>query len=1134
MVLLSLTACDIPKPQESQDEEGATFAIASFEGESLTVNLHPDFSIPVSNNYNFKACLTNLQQKNKSLTGHKFIIEEINKEVTTDIKGCANWAEVIEYNFLAPSKYLTFVRTFKATGMHKGRKTVTFALDPWSHGEPKIRKAIDLSKESVPKDWLIGDKKQVEAALKGADGSRGRTLWLDSGRMYSQEDRVTSNGFEITYDIHGVPQIMLSRMNGEQVPYDITTGKFSAEMMIIHAVIKDGKIHREVLAKQSFDKVTVTNKNLALKARLTFKAPYWGHIYLGLKLAGINAPPGLKPFEGLYYIGDYRSIKANNWLKINSIAQNEPNFSLQKFIDGQYEDNEVKQSVDPNPSGKTTARGEDQDIESRNRIFVKPLVLEFLKADSDNGHRKKVHYSVSACLFNPIDDTPIRGLKFNVTKFRRSESEPVAHPEGNPLTSQQTGCINWTDEIPVEMYSCQQYIKGFIDIENSDLGLKQRINYYINPWASSPVFGTDEIIVRNSLGNECEGNAEAEKPRYIFVSGFEYALQGTDYKLDENLNLIVRRIFNVDIDAQVVNNSDLSNGRSGVQPLRDGMFLVKMVIAQNPIYNTRPEYITSAYAYAMSRRGRISLRNVELDFHNPFDLGNRNSLMVQIVPVDEEKVETFTTKLGSVAYRPVNNAEIEATIDKKVSLTPLVYEGKILLLGYDNRSVNLQDNHGDLNLAFGSKNSAELTNFVKLSAERQKVMDQFVANGKKAIADKTAKAASINSIELFANMLSLHYADLDSNTGNTLYLRKLMNLPIESITKVNRAKLAQLEPGKNFSEENFKSVMQSNFAPRDTQDLRAAFEKDALPADFSRRLCMYWINSVLASVVKSEDQMYLSRQCANMSEEKLSHFFIKEKIYNIRKADNFVLQRGIWERFGISSAFGVRHSFAENKGQTSTATFSFGPTLGKNLPFFSMSLGGSVNVSYGTQESKTQDNGISVSNQMDFEKQRNTFTMDLIDYDVCYRLRVNPELFKKPKTVFEKFANIFNDNLVSYLDPRAPTEKVLAGVNKGILACTYPQQRPVLRKTESFYVVQEKVDLRDLQDNGDQRNRLYITLRGDSDFRRFEAAAKGNATIPGGFYLDSISSEEVNQYLLRAFDLRPTAPRIYFEPVLKN
>jgi len=107
------------------------------------------FSLPTAKEYTFAACFKDLNY-NKSITGHTFHIEETNTDATTDTSGCLVWSEQIQYNYLAESQYVKITRHISGKGLHKGTRSVSYAINPWSHGE-NLTPVLDLkNNQAIP------------------------------------------------------------------------------------------------------------------------------------------------------------------------------------------------------------------------------------------------------------------------------------------------------------------------------------------------------------------------------------------------------------------------------------------------------------------------------------------------------------------------------------------------------------------------------------------------------------------------------------------------------------------------------------------------------------------------------------------------------------------------------------------------------------------------------------------------------------------------------------------------------------------------------------------------------------------------------------------------------------------------
>jgi hypothetical protein len=1128
-----LSSCNLPEPKEARDGDGSTFAVSSFEGKVISRNVDPKNGIPISNVYNYKACLTDLRQK-KPMIGHKFQVMEITKDLATDINGCLMWPETVEYNFLTSSKYLKIIRTLRGMGPHHGDRPIPFAIDPWSHGEASPKDAIDLSKSSIPEDWLVTESKDVETSLLGTSLSQKKdgptSLWLETGRLLAVEDRVTDKGFEVTYEFHSTPQIALTRMDGQRAFYDVAEGAYKGKMLLIQTILEGGKVQRKILAEKSFDSVNIDNKNLAFKARFNFLAPYWGHLYLAVQVSPTTPRIGLKTFEGIYYMGDYKSLTTNAWLKLSSVVHDNPDFKLENFLAGKYETTDSQETAPTASSagspaqGTATAstsptapRGED-DFNNKSQIFIPQLSFNGARIEQDSGHRRLLKYQVQACFKYPTTGEPIKGRPFTVTKFRQSPTETAQHASDKPLISQMDGCIVWGEEMVVEAYDCQKFIKGFVVIESPDLGVNRTINYFINPWLSTPDLALDEIKFQGVLGKECDGAKADEKPAYIYLTGLSYNLLDISHELDPNLNIIINRNVQMDFDLTLINNSNLKGGRDGSERLKDGLYLVKMILTESPDLVKEPKYISSSFKIVQSSGSHITLNPVTFRFLNPQDIANRNRLMIQILPVDQSKVAPSADRSSWTLGKDIKT--YDEIVDPRARLVPLIYDSKIVMSGEIGKGTTVDPKKVLLEAVMAGQSQflPELTDLLK---QRQKLLDTMVTSGQAQQAVEVARVSETATTAGYAKNLSLVLFNLDdSKAYNTTYLQKVAGINLNPLLSFGAGSVV---PKTRFGQ----AVSAAN--PVSLEQLAAMINSPQLNPEFAKRLCAYYMAELLAPALTADGSHQLTIMCARMSNDSAQGLLIKETVYHVNKAANFNYIGGSNEVMGLSTSFAMTSSHSESHTQTISGSVGF------KLPeFLIFGAGGQTSIAKANSSAESQSNTVTVTNNIPLRNQTSITQFDMIDYEICTRIRVNPNLFVKEVDFFDKF-NPFKTNYNKFLATKKTGQEVIDLLNRGVLICQRPKDMPPLRKTEKFYIVQQDPNPGEIQDGPNSKNRfLFMVLRGEEDFKRFELFTKGEAYMPGGFNFKDLNADESNARLRQAFSVRPSAPRIYVEPVTKN
>ncbi len=1122
-VALVLSGCTLPEPQEARNSDGSTFAVSSFEGKVNSMAINKKTGLPNSNVYDYKACLTDLRQK-KPMIGQKFQIVETEQDLATDVNGCLIWSETVNYNYLAASKYLKFSRTIKGLGPHFGTRMVNFALDPWSHGETKPKDAIDLAKSSVPAGQLIENTDEVQLSLQGTSMSQKKSpaqLWLNMSRLAAVEDRITGKGFEINYDFQATPQVKLSRMTGEQTFSDLTSGQLKGKIKLIHVVLENGKIQRKILASKEYTDLQIDNKVIAMGAHFNFEAPYWGHLYLGIELTPTQALSDLAPFEGVFYLGDYRAVSSGGFLLLSSLVQKNPLFTVDQFIAGKYPINTDSEIAPKNTSPDSTSRGEKEDFNGKNQVAIGALTFSGARIEEDTAHRRVLKYQAQACLSQPINHEPIRGRSIEITPFRTSETQ-VAKKLA-PLTTQMDGCVSWPEEMVVEAYDCQKYVKGFVELKNPDLGLNRKINVFINPWLTTYEIGVDELKFRDVIGHECDGKKETEKPSYIFINSFQYNLMTLKHDIDSNLNLVVNRELQMDLDLTLVNNSNLRGPRDGNERLRDGLYLVKSVLTENPEMSINPRFISASQHIVQSRAGHITIYPLTYSFRNPIDLGNRNRLLVQVLPVDSEKATLASDLKSWIPKSGTGLQDYESTVDTKARLLPLIYEAKIILLGENNRA-NLVDNQRVVLEAVMAGKTEFQKQFKQTLAERKKILDVMMARGFEEQKQVSKEVADQSTLSAYARQLSLVLINSQDPTSPGLkYLERLLALDMNTYFQNATTGYGNKEPRVLLAEAIKKT------APLSKEQTLSLISANKISAEVAKKICVYFMTELLAPALNPNSRSAVPVYCSDRLPKVADKLLVREKVYHVNRFDKFEYSSGHFENMTVANSFALSYTFTDSHSNTASTSF------GVKVPdLFFIGGGAQTSLAWTKQTAESSSNTVNITSGLPLRKQLSQGQFDLLDYESCYRIRMNPDLFLQKVGFFEKM-DLTKLSFYGFLDKTKSAAEIFKILNRGMLICERPTNMKPLHKVETFYVVQQDPTPGEIQDSGNPKNRfLFLSLRGKEQFNQFEQLTKNKIQTPQGAKLGDMGAEEANQQLLNSFQFKPWSARIYVEPAAKN
>ncbi len=439
----TLAACNLPSPKDKEStSSSATFTAQAMADKSkaLDTYVQGNFALPSSKVFNLQACVKD-SAYDKIIAGHDFMIEELNKKVTSDKAGCLTWAERINFNFLAESQYVRIERHIRGLGLHKGTQTVAFAVNPWSHGESLAPVLNPDDGNNIPR--LVDDQEQAKLALKGFSADNKittRPLWVEEGRLFVTEQKLTQKGVDLLVEMRPTVSIQLTKMNGEMFLRPLTAGSFKARLKLIHSYeAEDKEIHR-LLTETAWVETKMENGGLAIKSVVTLTAiPTRGQMVLGLELQPVNGPEGLKPFEGIYLLGDYDQIKGSSSLKLSTgVAQTE-DFQLSNYVNSTLSDvsrNNITGSV-------------DADIYQKPKIEVAKLEFSFVRMSQEKTNTREVQYNVRACVVSGIDQKKVRSQTFKVTKFRQNDGEPVSTVS---VQTDNNSCVSWDERISFKSF----------------------------------------------------------------------------------------------------------------------------------------------------------------------------------------------------------------------------------------------------------------------------------------------------------------------------------------------------------------------------------------------------------------------------------------------------------------------------------------------------------------------------------------------------------------------------------------------------------------------------------------------------------------------------------------------------------
>lgn len=186
------------------------------------------------------ACLKDRAAMQPILNHQPFTVNDgkANKLRYTDFRGCIEWREYHEFDFLAPETYIPIERTITAIGAHSGSVTLSMALDPWDDGPSVL---ADLRVDNVPKMAQPTASMLGFESVLSAPGAKSAVLdiktltlqFLGLDRAKYKVDTLLDLSVSHSYRLQMIPTVMRRDLNGTLVPKAPDTGKIRFTMVLI-------------------------------------------------------------------------------------------------------------------------------------------------------------------------------------------------------------------------------------------------------------------------------------------------------------------------------------------------------------------------------------------------------------------------------------------------------------------------------------------------------------------------------------------------------------------------------------------------------------------------------------------------------------------------------------------------------------------------------------------------------------------------------------------------------------------------------------------------------------------------------------------------------------------------------------
>lgn len=635
------------------------------------------------------ACL--YTYSNEAIVGHKFSVVTKNKmieeEITSDENGCIRWSETMQPNPISQPKFLMLDRYIRSEGAQRGYVKISMAVNPWSsfynNGSP-VKDVIDPAKnERLPSDILYGEEAMLHLTGDHMFASSFKyeerpTLWIDKVNInIIEEGLIPGKKSKKKVNISFNPKVIVRDYHGNELPpIAIPEGKFDV-VPYIFGRMESGEFAKVASLKTETSKdlrAEVVGGRVAKTYEFTLDNLVDGRYELGLKVTPVNGPKHLRKFEGAFIIGDYFQLDNAKTVEL-----------IPEFTSKKYED----YNLDIYTADLTQDLSKFLPVEWQ----ISPLDIRFYGVDTnlETNTERVVYFKARACISHPTRHRVVFNKSFKILMVKLPWETEDERKVADVKVRGQSGCIEWQDRIWHSVYDVQRLIVDTATFIGPN-GSRKEIPFAINPWTTGWSFGGDgrflnqKVTTNGEMKNYCDKQYEGdelhldcsdltsdhyekmshrskpahERPEAIgpekrpemFIRSFKLQKIGHQHLVNNRLDMKIKIRYRLTLNPYVLRPDSFDRGVPDVEPLRNGLYLLRMVLMTNDYVKNRfnlENNVLSTWQNVVKVKNSMIITDLDLFIKEHVALNNRASVYFQILPLDERKVyqdPSFMNALG--------------------------------------------------------------------------------------------------------------------------------------------------------------------------------------------------------------------------------------------------------------------------------------------------------------------------------------------------------------------------------------------------------------------------------------------------------------------------------------------------------
>lgn len=637
----------------------------------------------------------------------------IEEEITSDENGCIRWTETMEPNPISQPKFLMLDRYIRSEGAQRGYVKISMAVNPWNtyyNDRSPLKAVIDPAKnEKLPSDILYGEEAQLHLTGDHMFSSSFKyeerpTLWIDSVNInVIEEGLMPGKKSKKKVNISFKPQVLVRDYNGNELPLPVKEGEFDV-VPYIFGRMKSGEFAKVASLK------TETSKDLRAEYKGGRVANSYefvldnvvdGEYELGLAVTPVNGPKHLRKFEGAFIIGSYLQLDDAKTVHIipefgsakyenYSLADYTKNLTndLSKFLPVEWQFSPLSirfYGVDTNletntervvyfkaetcishPTRHKVAYNENFKIlmvkmpweteEERKVAHVKTigdsgciqwqdrvwhsvydkqgLVVDHATFIGPNGSRKDIPFAINPWttgwsfggdgrfLFQKVS-TDAQILDCYEELKNEAQNKNVTKISDNKTVNETS---DLTDEESEKDKACK--------LDNVVSGKYQLMSHRSKPTHERP----------ESVG--------VEKRPELFIRSFKLQKIGHQHLVNNRLDMKIKIRYRLSLNPYVLRPDSFDRGVPDVEPLRNGLYLLRMVLMTDDYVKNRfhlENNVLSTWQNVVKVKNGMIITDLDLFIKEHVALNHRSSVYFQILPLNERKIfqdPSFMNALG--------------------------------------------------------------------------------------------------------------------------------------------------------------------------------------------------------------------------------------------------------------------------------------------------------------------------------------------------------------------------------------------------------------------------------------------------------------------------------------------------------